>query len=178
MLTWGRIGPATWAEPARALPLRWGSYDGRLAAAIALTVSGAVAIPSGNTFAFFQIVLGIAAFVVGWCILPARVGRRIAGLLPAFLGVAALLIGAQGIPVLVLPFLAWLFVRERPPASYLAAIPFVALSVALATRFAGFDYMVIALGIGAAIFVGCAWLAAALGTRFPARMRRPVSLPH
>jgi len=158
-------------EPTRRYRLRWGTYSGRYVGAIALLVSSAVAIPSGNTYAYFQIVVGITVYLVGWLVLPGRILRRIGMLFPALLGVVALLAGPHWLPLLALPFLAWLFVRERSALAYLAVLPFLAVTVALASRFSQFDVMLPAYAASAAAFVGCAWLARTLSQVFPRRSR-------
>lgn len=166
-------------EPARRRPLRWGLYPDRYVAAIVLLVASAVALPSGNTFAIFQIVFGLIGGLVGWFVLPGRLGRRIAAVVPAGIGVAALIIGPQGLPFLVLPLLAWLWVRERSALSYLAALPLLVVGVLMASTFGGWSDMPFAYAVTAATFVGCAWLARTISR---ARVttsdgRGPVRLP-
>ena len=163
-------------EPTRRYRLRWGSYSGRYLGAIALLVSSAVAIPSGNTYAYFQIIAGVLVYLVGWLVLPGRILRRLGMLFPALLGVLALLAGPHWLPLLALPFLAWLYVRERSAMSYLAVLPLLAVTVALASRFSQFDVMLPAYGAAALAFVGCAWLARTLSQVFP-RRTRPAALP-
>lgn len=163
-------------ESTRRYQLRWGTYSGRYVAAIALLISSAVAIPSGNTYAYFQIIVGIVVFVAGWLVLPGRILRRIGMIFPALLGVLALLAGPYWLPLLALPFFAWLYVRERTPLAYLTVLPLLAATLALAGTFTQFDVMLPAYGASALVFIGCAWLARALTRAFPRRLR-PGALP-
>jgi hypothetical protein len=150
---------ARWSEPTRSRTLHRGHYPDRYVIALVLLVSSAIALPSGNTFALFQVVFGFAGGIAGWIVLPGRRRRRAAAVVPGVLGVAALLIGPAGLPFLVLPFLSWLWVRERPALSYLAAIPLVAVSVVVASAFDGWVAMPVAYGVTGLVFAGCAWLA-------------------
>jgi len=148
--------------PPRALPLRWGTYNGRLAAGIALLISGAIHLQGANTYALIFLLFGSLAHIAGWLILPARGGRRVGAIVPSFLGVFALLAGPQMLPLLVLPLLAWLWVRQRPAVSYLAVVPLLAITLAFARVFRELSAMPFAFGVSAVVFVGCAWAATAL----------------
>lgn len=146
-------------EPTFRLPLRWGTYRGRHLAAIALLFSGAICIQSATTYVPVFLFAGIGAFFVGWIVLPARGFRRALVILPSFLGVILLLTGPTALPTLVVPLIAWLFARERPPRSYLAVLPAAAVGFVLATMYHEWKDMPLALGIMTGVVVCCAWLA-------------------
>lgn len=90
----------TFVEPTRALSLSWGSYNQRLALALALLYLGPaiateaiiVSFLGGSTYlstvSVPQLVVGYLIFICGWLVLPAKRGRRAAASLA---GVVSLL---------------------------------------------------------------------------------------
>lgn len=160
--------------PRQPRPLLWGTHLGRYLAGLALTISGAVAIQSGNSYALFLIIQGSAAFIVGWLVLPTSGLRRGLLLLPAFLAAAAQIAGPQMTPALVVLLLAWLVLWRRPAVSYLAAIPLLAVTVAITNSFHDVSSMTFTTPVAALVLVGCAWLARSLDRR-PQQLARQLS---
>ena len=160
-------------EPTFALPLRWGGYWGRYLAGIALLFAGAICIQSATTYVPLFLFAGIAAFFTGWIVLPARGVRRVLVILPSFLAVVLLLTGPESVAVLVVPFIAWLIVRQRPLVSYLTAIPVLGVGLVLALMYHEWKDMPLTLGVMTGVFVACAWLAFwVTGTRQTPSQRR------
>lgn len=166
-------GPSPLA-PRQPRQLRWGTHTGRFLAGLALTISGALAIQSGNSYALFLIIQGAVAFILGWLVLPASGVRRGLLLLPAFLAVAAQIAGPQMTPALVVLLLAWLVLWRRPALSYLAAVPLAVMTVAIMNSFHDVSSMVFTTPLAAATLFGCAWLAHLLDRR-PGRLARQLS---
>jgi hypothetical protein len=162
-----------WAEPTRALPLRWGTYPGRYLAGLCLVVSGAVCLQGANANFGLPLALGTLAHVIGWWIMPAAGWRRIWVVLPSLLCTWILLIGPAGVGLLAIPFAAWLLVRHRPLPAYLLALVVLAAGVLLREVYAEYSGMLPALAIMAVVIVGCAWLARlAASSRLLYRQRR------
>ncbi len=171
-----------WREPASLIPLRWGWYRERLALGTALIVSGGIAIAGSNTWSLWLLGLGTTAYLVGWSILPSAGWRRVVVLFPATLAAWLLLTGPRFIGVLVVPYLAWLLVRHRPPRSYATVLFVIATSVMIVrivtsrSVFTEYEYMTVALGSGLAVMALSAWAARALHAAgaarpLPARVR-------
>ncbi|TPW74699.1 hypothetical protein [Schumannella soli] len=169
----GAVGAAVarrFVEPARALPLRWGSYRPRLIGGLALIVAGGVAIAGSNTFQLLLLLAGSTAHIVGWGIIPSDGWRRVVAALPATLGCWMALPGPRYLAVLVLPFAAWLLVRHRPPLAWLTAplVVIAAIGVALAIGElesgapGAYRWMLPGTAVMAAVLVGCASLARAI----------------
>jgi hypothetical protein len=158
--------------PPRALPLRWGAFRTRHLAGIALLIAGAVNLQSANTYTLVFLLLGSVAHIAGWLVLPVRGSRRVGAILPSFLAVFAMLTGPQALPLLVVPLLAWLWVWQRPAMSYLAVLPLLAVTMVFARVYREQSAMPFAFGVSAAVFVGCAWAAAALGAGAGASIRK------
>lgn len=153
------ILPHLTSEPTYLVRLRWGNYRSRYVAAIALIISGAVSLQSSNTYSMLFLLFGSVAFLTGWIVLPAQGRRRAWVTVPSFLAVVLLVIGPQAVPALVVPFVCWLFVRERPARSYFTAIPVLVCSVALATTFREWKDMPLTLALMTLVIVVSAWLA-------------------
>ncbi|PRY67616.1 hypothetical protein B0I08_106223 [Glaciihabitans tibetensis] len=132
---------------------------GRYLGGLALIVSGSVAIQGGNSYALFLIVQGTVAFFVGWALLPGSRSRRMAVVVPAYLGAFAQLAGPQCAPALILPFVAWLVVRQRSRLSYLAVVPLLLVTVALAGSFREVADLAFTTPVSGIALVGSAWLA-------------------
>lgn len=161
----GTAPPVSWHEPTSALPLRWGSYRGRLLGGLLLVVAGGVAVAGGSAsspFAQFLLGAGTAAHVAGWTVLPAAGWRRGWALVPSTFAMWFLLTGPGWLTILLLPYLGWLLVRHRPIASHLTAIFVLAATTLVAAPFREYSGMLPALGIVGAVTVLSAWVARAV----------------
>ncbi|HWR86428.1 MAG TPA: hypothetical protein VN200_10575 [Rhodoglobus sp.] len=151
-----------WAEPARALPLNWGSYPDRYGWGLALIVGGGIHLQGSNTYTLPFLLVGTTALTVGWGIMPASGGRRIAAALLGLLAQWLLLTGPQSMWVLVSLVLAWLIVRHRPWSSYaVLALP-LAYGFVAPRLFEEYRWMPVALALGIVIVIGSAWIARAI----------------
>jgi hypothetical protein len=151
-----------WREPARALPLRWGTYNGRYLAGILYIVGGALILVASNTYTVPFLLVGTVAHVGGWYSLPGIGVRRIWMAWPSLISVWLLLTGPQILFVMALPLLAWLVVRQRPLLSYVVLMIPVGVGIVLANLFDTNQPVPLALAIECAAVVGSAWLARAL----------------
>ncbi len=151
-----------WREPAARLPLRWGHYRDRVLAGLVLIVAGLVHLQAASTLNLLPLAVGTAAHVVGWLILPASVGRRLAPAGPSALVVWLLLTGPQSMWALLVPFVGWLVARHRPWRSYLAVTPVLLYGVLAIAVFREYDQQLIALALAGVVLCGSAWWAAAL----------------
>jgi len=149
----------TFAEPTRALPLRWGTYRFRYLSGLALIVSGAIAIQGASAYVGYPLAIGTLAHVVGWWIMPAAGWRRIWVVLPSLLGVIILLMGPAAVGLLSVPLVGWLLVRHRPAATMLLAVPVLVIGLLLRQVWAEYDVMLPALAVMGALVVASAWLA-------------------
>ena len=165
---------AGWREPTSLLPLRWGTYRGRLAGGLLLVVAGGVAIAGASPYALWLLLFGTLAHVAGWSILPAGGWRRVAAGFPSTLAMWLLLTGPRFIGVLVLAYISWLLVRSRPLASYPTIVFVLAGALMVGVSFTEYRDMVLALAIEGAVLVASAF-AAQFIHRSTARERpRPV----
>ena len=171
-----RIG---WREPSSLLPLRWGRYRLRYLGAIVLILAGALVIQAGSAYADYLIVIGFAAHIAGWAILPARGARRAAVAVPSALFVTALLLGSVAAVLLVVPLAFWLLVRQRPGRSYLATLLPLASGLLLAQLYPQYGNGAIVVAVSLVVVVVSAWIARALaqsqvqaGTIRPERSHR------
>jgi len=92
---------------------------------------------------------------------------------PSTLGAAALLIGSMGAVLAVLPLLAWLWTRERPPLAWAVAVLPVVAGLALAQAFPQYGSGVIVVAIALVVVVGSAWLARAIAVARRRSSRTP-----
>jgi hypothetical protein len=159
---------ADWIEPARAFPLRFGSYELRYSLGLLYIVAGGVILVGSNTYTVPFLLVGTVAHVAGWYILPGRGVRRIWMSGPSLLAVWLLLTGPQILFVLVLPLLSWLVVRQRPLLSFVTLVIPVGVGIELANVFTDNHEQPVALAIGFVALVAAAWLARALAV-----VRRP-----
>jgi len=159
-------------EVTEMIPLRFGTYRGRLLVGLALIISGSVAIQGGNSYALFLIVQGSVAFLAGWALLPATGARRIWVTGPAYIAAFLQLAGPQCAPAMVVVLWAWLVVRQRRRMSYLALIPALVVTVGLANSFSELSDLPFTSAVTTAALVGSAWLAWRLDST--ARIRRVV----
>ncbi len=155
----------THLEAAARLPLRWGTYDDRRWAGLVLIAGGLMHLQAARTEDLIPLIVGSAAHIVGWLIMPASGWRRLVPLLPSTLVVWLLLTGPQSVWTLTVPFLCWLLVRHRPWRSLLAVSPVLLNGVIAAAVYREYVWMPLAVGASAAILVGSAWWAAAIARR-------------
>ncbi len=151
-----------WIEPAARLPLRWGHYRDRVLAGLVLIVTGLVHLQAASTLNLLPLVVGTAAHVAGWLILPASVGRRLGPAGPSALIAWLVLAGPQAMWALIVPFIGWLVARHRPWRSYLAVTPVLLYGVLAIAVFREFDQQLVALGLAGLVLCGSAWWAWAL----------------
>ena len=146
-----------------ALPLRWGHPRSRTLGGAVLIVSSAVAIAGWDTFAPPLFLLaGLLAHVGGWSVMPADGWRRVVAVVISTPAVLLLLTGPRFIAVLVLPYIAWLLVRQRPFRSYPTLVFVLAGAVIVARLFPDYSGMLPALGIEGAVIAASAWAARAV----------------
>jgi len=155
-------------------PLRWGIAQERTVAGGILIVSGAVGIAGWDNFVPFLMLAGLLAHITGWAVMPTDGWRRVVAVIISTPAVLLLLTGPRFIGVLVLPYLGWLLVRDRPLRSYPTLTFVLAGAVVVARLFPDYDGMLPALGIEAAVILGSAWTARAVaGTRGTQRAPGP-----
>ena len=149
----------TFAEPTRALPLRWGDYRFRYVGGLALIASGAIAIQGASAYVGYPLAIGTLAHVIGWWIMPAAGWRRIWVVLPSLLSVIILLMGPAAVGLLSVPLVCWLIVRHRPALTMLVAGPVLVVGLLLRQVYAEYDGMLPALAVMGALVVAGAWAA-------------------
>ena len=170
-----RPSGAGWREPATLLPLRWGGYRARYLAALALVLAGALLAQATSAYATYFLVIGLAAHLLGWWILPSRGWRRLwASLLSAFV-LVLLLTGGSSPGALVIPLAGWLFARQRPARSYIVLVAPAAAGIVLGQAFPQYGYGAIVITIAGAVLVGSAWLARLLANSRQIPRQRPAS---
>jgi hypothetical protein len=165
-----------WREPARALPLRWGTYSGRYLAGLLYISAGLVILVGSNTYTVPFLLVGTVAHLGGWYLLPGVGVRRVWMAGPSLISVWLLLTGPQILFVLVIPLLAWLVVRQRPLLSYAVLVIPIGVGIVLANLFDTNHGEPVAFAIECAAVVGSAWLARALAVA-SVRLRRRQQLP-
>jgi len=146
------------------LPLRWGSAQARTVAGGILIASGAVAIAGSNTYVLLLLLAGLLAHVAGWAIMPADGWRRVVAVVISTPAALLLLTGPRFIGVLVLPYIGWLLVRQRPLRSYPTLTFVLAGAVIVARLFPDYSGMLPALAIEFAVIVASAWVARAVAS--------------
>lgn len=151
-----------WREPTKALPLRWGSYRGRLMSGIALIFVGGILIQLTSAYSLFVLPLGLFAHIVGWCILPGIGWRRVVGAGVSAVTMIVMLNGAPSTVFLVLPLACWLFIRQRPILSYAALVILPVAALLLAQAFPDYGWGILVVSIAGAALVGSAWVARSL----------------
>ena len=153
-----------WREPASLLPLHWGHYADRYVAGIVLIIGGAIQLQGSNTFTLIFLLIGMAAHITGWAILPSRGWRRVVVIVPATAQIWLSLTGPLSVWLFAIPLLCWLVVRHRPWRSYpTVALP-IANGIVLPHFFTEYSAMPQAIGISLAVVVAAAWLARTLAT--------------
>lgn len=156
-----------WREPTSLLPLRWGRYRPRYLAAVTLIVAGALVVQAGSAYADDLLLIGMLAHIAGWLILPARGARRAAIAVPSALMVGALLIGSIAAVLLVAPLVGWLYLRQRPPLSYLVTVLPLASGVVLAQLYPQYGDGGIVVGVSLVVITGAAWIARSIAGSRP-----------
>ena len=158
------------------LPLRWGTARARTVGGGILIVSGAVAIAGWDDFVPPLLLAGLLAHVAGWSAMPADGWRRVVAVIISTPAALALLTGPRFLGVLVLPYIAWLLVRNRPLRSYPTLTFVLAGAVILARLFPDYTGMLPALGIEFGVIVASAWAArAVVGTKSSLEFGLPVA---
>lgn len=152
------------SDAAAALPLRWGGYRSRILGGLALATGGGILVIGSDTFQLGLLGLGQLALSVGWLVLPAAGWRRIVAMLVASLGCWLLLGGPELIPAALLPLIAWLLVRHRPPVAWLGALVPPAAFVVAELVLLPHDYsgMLIELVVTSGVLAASAQLAAGI----------------
>jgi hypothetical protein len=151
-----------WHEPTRSIRLRWGFYEERTIAGLLLIVAGGTAMAGASGVTAFSLSLlpaGAVAHLAGWCVMPSAGWRRVVVLAPSGLAMIALLGGPEFLGALVIPFIGWLLVRQRPARSYPTISFVLAGAIVLARVFDTYAEMLTALGIALAVVVASAWAA-------------------
>ncbi|CAN5200039.1 hypothetical protein BH11ACT4_BH11ACT4_00860 [soil metagenome] len=133
-----------------------------------LIVGGAIQLQGSNTYTLPLLLIGTAAHITGWSIMPSRGWRRLAVVVPATGQIWLLLTGPQSMWTLSIPYICWLLVRHRPPAAYLTVLFPIANGMIIPQFFGEYSGMPLALAISMAVFVGSAWLARLIASS-PAR---------
>lgn len=160
-------------EPAESLQLRFGSYRGRYLVALALLFAGGGMLQLASAYTLGLALAGFLASVAGWIVVPGPGARRAIVIVPAVLGVAALLGGAQAGVLLALTLASWLFVRMRPALTYLLLVVPVTASYLLGLAFPHYGDGVVVGAVLAVALIASAWLARLVAvhrrrTHFPA----------
>jgi hypothetical protein len=148
-----------WREPTSTLRLNWGSYRERYVFGLVLIVGGAIQLQGSNTYTLPLLLIGTAAHITGWSIMPARGWRRLVVVVPATTQIWLLLTGPQSMWTLTIPYLCWLLVRHRPAAAYLTVLFPIANGFIIPQFFSEYSGMPAALVISMAVFIGSTWLA-------------------
>jgi hypothetical protein len=156
-----------WREPTRELPLRWGGYRWRYAAAVALLLAGGLLVQAASVYAGYLLVGGLTAHIAGWIVLPARGLRRVAIALPSALAVGSLLFGSAGSILLVIPLAGWLYLRERPAIAYLVTVLPVLAGLLLGQLYPQYGQGAIVVAISALVLVASAWLGRSIAKSRP-----------
>lgn len=146
------------------MPLRWGGARARTVGGGILIVAGAVAIAGSDTYVLLLLLAGLLAHVAGWSVMPTDGWRRVVAVIISTPAVLLLLTGPRFIGVLVLPYIGWMLVRQRPARSYPTLIFVLAGAVIVARLFPDYSGMLPALGIESAVIVASAWAARAVAT--------------
>jgi hypothetical protein len=158
------------------LPLRWGSHTPRVVGGGILIISGAVAAAGSDTYALWLLLVGVVAHVAGWCVMPSQGWRRVVAITISTPAVVLLLTGPKFIGVLVLPYIAWLLVRQRPARSFPTITFVLAGAVILPRIYTDYDGMLPTLGIELLVIVASAWAARAVDlSRNSRRPHREIS---
>jgi hypothetical protein len=145
------------------MPLRWGTARARTVGGGILIMSSAVAIAGWDTFVPpLYLLAALLAHVAGWSVMPADGWRRVVAVVISTPAVLLLLTGPRFIGVLVLPYLGWLLVRQRPLRSYPTLTFVLAGAVIVARLFPDYSGMLPALGIECLVLVASAWAARAV----------------
>ena len=151
------------------LPLRWGHARSRTVGGAILIVSGAVAIAGSDTYVLLLLLAGLLAHVAGWSVMPVEGWRRVVAVMISTPAVLLLLTGPRFLVVLVLPYIGWLLVRQRPARSYPTVTFVLAGAVIVARLFPDYSGMLPALGIECAVIAASAWAARAVAGTIPTR---------
>lgn len=165
-----------WREPASGLPIRWGSYRGRYVAALALVLGGGILVQTGSVYLPQVMLVGMAAHLLGWWILPGRGWRRVIVSLPSLTTVMLILNGAAAMVFLVIPLAGWLWLRHRPLRAYPVMVLPAITAYLLTLNFAQYGTGALVLLISGAVVIGSAWLARLIAVARPVQSDSPASI--
>lgn len=165
-------GGRTWHDPARDVRLRFGTFSARHFSALGLLFAGGIAVQLVSAYTLLLGLVGLAASIAGWIVVPSRGWRRCLAVLPGIFGVASLLNGALTGSLVALTLMAWLLVRMRPLASYpVIALPFAA-GIVLGQIFPQYGAGAVVAAVLALTLIASAWggwLIALVQQRYPRR---------
>jgi hypothetical protein len=159
-----------WREPATRIPLRWGGYLPRYVAAVSLLLGGGLLLQAGSAYSEQFIVIGFAAHVAGWLILPGRGARRATVALPSALLVGSLLLGGVTSVLLAVPLSFWLYLRHRPALSYIAALLPILSGTVLSALFPQYGHGAVIVSVSFVVIVAAAWIARSIASTRPIRL--------
>jgi hypothetical protein len=151
------------------IPLRWGAYRSRYGAAVFLLLAGGLLLQAGSVYSEQFIVFGLAAHVAGWLILPGRGARRASVALPSALLVGSLLLGGATSILLAIPLAFWLYLRQRPPLSYIALLLPILSGIVLSALFPEYGHGGIIVSVSVIVIVAAAWIARSIASTRPIR---------
>lgn len=167
------VAASGWHEPARDLPLRWGTYEIRYGIGLGLLLVAQIT-PFAWSLGLPGLILMAVVIAAGVAVMPSTIGRRIGagaiGLVTPFLAFGFLFGGVTGLGGLVLPLLVWLLLRLRNGLSYLLLIAAALLGVGLSFLAGGGlygyyndmgSYLLVSLA-STALVAGLAWAARAI----------------
>jgi hypothetical protein len=146
-----------WTEPTPAV--RWGDPRLRYGVGLVTIMLGAAATTLTSTYSLWFLLLGPLVQLLGWLILPGALWRRMLVLLPCLLAALVLVAGPDFMGAFAVLLAGWLFVRHRPPLSYLALLPVIVLSFVLKGALNEYGQNWVGLLSGVATTVASAWLA-------------------
>jgi hypothetical protein len=152
-----------WTEPTPRV--RWGNPRLRYGVGLVIVVLGAAATTLTTTYSLGFLLVGPVVQLLGWLILPGALWRRLLVLLPCLLAALVLVAGPDFVGAFAVLLAGWLFVRHRPPLSYLALVPVILLSFVLKGALNEYGQNWIGVLSGMAATVACAWFARSLAVR-------------
>lgn len=163
-----------WREPSSLLPLRWGSYRLRYLAGLGLAIAGGLLVQVTSTYSLGVLPIGLFLHILGWCILPGIGWRRVLAAAFSALTTILLLNGATSMVFLIMPLAAWLFLRQRPIASYSVLLVPAISAYILSQVFSEYGWGVLVLTIALVVLAAAAWLGrslAVISRQRPAKSR-------
>ena len=160
-------------EPTRQLPLRWGGYVDRYVLGLAMILGGGIGLQGANPRILPLLLAGTVMHATGWAILPSSGWRRVLGAVVGTAQIWLLLIGPAAVWTLVLPYVAWLLVRQRPWRSFVTVLFPLATGILVPQLTHEYQFQPIALPIALAVVIASAWIATAIARSAPAANAPP-----